>query len=121
MNDDTNNAPWNKVLTEQARRNRARPTAAEAQLWQHLRGRRLDGFKFRRQHPIDRFIVDFCCLERCLIVEVDGLAHQQLAERDAERTAVLQALGYRVFRCTNDQIERNIAAVLDLIRATLSE
>ena len=120
VSEDTEQAELHKTLIEQARRHRDRPTATEAKLWQHLRARQLDGVKFRRQQPIDRFIVDFCCLERCLVVEVDGPVHQHLVERDTERTTVLQALGYRVLRYTNDQVEHELATVLNAIREALA-
>ena len=120
MSEDADQAQLHKTLIEQARQHRARPTATEAKLWQHLRGRRLDGFKFRRQHPVDRFIVDFCCLEHRLVIEIDGPVHQRLAERDSERTTILQALGYRVLRYTNDQVEHDLTAVLDAIREALT-
>ena len=109
------------ALTERARQLRHAQTTAEARLWYHLRGCKLDGYKFRRQHPLDRFIVDFCCVERKLIVEIDGSVHADQRERDMLRTEALQALGYRVCRWTNDQIEQDISAVLDELRHLLSE
>jgi 5-methyltetrahydrofolate--homocysteine methyltransferase len=105
-----------------ARQLRQEQTAAEAKLWYYLRDRRLDGFKFRRQHAIGRFVVDFCCPERRLIVEVDGPAHDQQAERDQARTEALQAAGYRVIRYTNDAVDQRIDSVLaDLRRALTSD
>lgn len=101
-----------RVLREQARRFRNERTAAEERLWHRSRNRQLGGFKFRRQHPIDRFIVDFCCIERRMIVEVDGPIHDKQMERDEARTTVLQGLGYRVERYTNDQIQTQLEAVL---------
>jgi very-short-patch-repair endonuclease len=99
---------------------RQEQTAAEAKLWYHLRGRQLGGFKFRRQHPIGRFIVDFCCLERSLVVEIDGPVHRDQPEYDASRTQWLQDAGYRVLRYTNEQIDQQLAAVLADLRLALT-
>lgn len=103
-----------------ARQLRYEQTPAEAKLWDFLRDRQLDGYKFRRQHPIGRFIVDFCCPERKLIVEIDGPVHQEQTDRDETRTKALQALGYHVYRWTNEQIEQNLAETLDALRLVLS-
>ncbi|HEU4651311.1 MAG TPA: endonuclease domain-containing protein, partial [Croceibacterium sp.] len=82
-----------------ARTLRRNATDAETKLWQFLRGRRLDGLKFRRQATVGYAVVDFLCAEKRLVVELDG--GQQTAERDAVRTARLTALGYRVIRFWN--------------------
>ncbi|MFI5409722.1 endonuclease domain-containing protein [Kaistia sp. UC242_56] len=92
-------------------------TEAERRLWYHLRDRRLDGFKFRRQQPIDRFIVDFLCVERRLIVEVDGGQHHPAV--DAERTAILETAGYFILRFWNDEVLRQTETVLLRILTTL--
>ncbi|MCS6795776.1 MAG: DUF559 domain-containing protein, partial [Raineya sp.] len=99
---------WKK-LKEFARNNRKNPTEAENILWQTLRNRNL-GVKFRRQHAIDGFIVDFVCLERSLIIEVDGAVHlaKEQQELDQIRTEYLEYLGYRVIRFTNDEVENNL-------------
>jgi very-short-patch-repair endonuclease len=81
-----------------------------------LRGRRLDGLKFRRQHPLGPYVVDFCCLERRLIIEVDGEGHTQQQEYDGARTAYLAAISYGVNRFTNEQVRSDIGAVLITIR-----
>ena len=90
---------------------RRQQTPAEQVLWQQLRGGKA-GTKFRRQHAIGRFIADFCSLEHRLIIEIDGPIHAQQAERDAERTAVLEAAGYRVLRFSNAQVIHQTEAVL---------
>ena len=92
-------------------------TGAEAALWKVLRGRGLGGLKFRRQHPVDGFVVDFYCAERRLIVEVDGSVHDRQRAADEERQAVLDASGYRVVRLTNDIVLDTPAAALAAIRA----
>ena len=98
-----------------ARGLRRRQTAAERRLWAHLRGRRLLGVKFARQVPIDPNIVDFCCRERKLIVELDGGQHAMRANYDAGRTAFLQALGYRVLRFWDNEALGNTDGVLHRI------
>lgn len=96
---------------------RAGMTEAERRLWYHLRDRRLEGFKFRRQQPIDRFVVDFLCVGRRVIVEVDGGQHNELV--DAERTAILETAGYFVLRFWNDEVMRQTDVVLLRILTTL--
>jgi very-short-patch-repair endonuclease len=105
-----------------ARQLRQEQTLTEAKLWQVLRSRQLKSYKFRRQHPIGRFIVDFCCPELRFIVEVDGAVHQQQDQicRDEERTAMLQSMGYRVYRLTNEEVETNLPGVLDTLYQTLA-
>lgn len=104
-----------------ARRLRRSQTGAERKLWDHLRNRQLLGFKFRRQVPIDRFIADFVCLEAKLIVEVDGATHGTEAEfaRDANRTDILESLGFVVLRFHNTDVFNNIQGVLEVIARTL--
>ena len=106
-----------------AQQMRQQPTPAEAALWRRLRGRRVGGVKFRRQHAIAGFIVDFVCLERFLIVEVDGTIHDlpDQQERDALRQAHLESLGYRVLRFTNGDVLGSIEAVLEVIGAAVEE
>ncbi len=104
-----------------ARKLRAAQTSAEARLWQALRGRRLAHWKFRRQHPIDKYIVDFVTIEGKLIVEVDGVTHGSANEvaRDAARTELLEAFGYHVVRVTNVDLYENLGGVMDMIDQTL--
>ena len=88
-------------------------TDAEQRLWRHLRGRRLQGLKFRRQYPIAGYIADFACVEARLVIEVDGGQHGDRAEADSERTRKLQSNGYRVLRFWNDDVLLRTDAVLD--------
>ena len=106
---------------QRARKLRAAQTSAEARLWRALRNRRLARWKFRRQHPIDRYIVDFVTLDGKLIVEVDGATHGSAAElaRDAQRTRILESLGYAVVRVTNLDVYENMDGVLEMIDRTL--
>ncbi len=77
-----------------------------------LRRNQLGGVYFRRQHPIGPFIVDFCCTEHNLIIELDGPLHDEQVEYDEERTEWLKAHGYRIIRFTNEQVRTNLEGVL---------
>lgn len=94
---------------------RQRQTAPEAKLWQALRNGKVAGFKFRRQHPIGRFIVDFYCDAARLVVEIDGDSHagDEAEVRDAARTAWLVEQGYRVARFTNEDVNKRLEAVIE--------
>jgi very-short-patch-repair endonuclease len=94
----------NRLIRPRARRLRNNTTPAERRLWQALRNRQRLGFKFRRQHVIDRFIVDFYCAEACLVIELDGEVHRFTGEYDLERQQVLESIGLRVMRFSNDQV-----------------
>ena len=103
------------LLIEQARHMRQNPTQAESLLWHHLRKKRLGGHKFRRQHIIQTFIVDFCCPTAKLIIEVDGGVHQGQVEYDRVREDHLRAAGYRVLRFKNEEIFNDLQHVLNII------
>ena len=102
-----------------AREMRRTPTSSEDRLWQRLRNHQLRGLKFRRQHSIDRFIVDFYCSELRLVIEVDGPVHQYTPEEDAVRQAFLESAGMRVLRFTNEQVETNVESVLAEVGSAL--
>jgi very-short-patch-repair endonuclease len=107
-------------LIEQARQMRSEPTPAEARLWEKLRKRQVGGLKFRRQHIIKYFIVDFNCPKAKLVVEIDGPVHDGQKEFDQERVKALQEFGYQVVRYMNEDVEKNIdrvvAGIYDLCR-----
>lgn len=105
-----------------ARALRDRETSAEAKLWRALRGRRLEGWKFRRQHPIGRYVVDFVTIAGKLVVEVDGATHGSEAEIERERlrTEDIERLGFLVIRVTNRDVYDNIDGVLQAIQIQLS-
>ena len=103
-----------------ARRLRQKQTDAERVLWFRLRDRRLMGLKFRRQVPLDCYIVDFCCEESRLLIELDGGQHVERSKEDAERTVALEAMGYLVLRFWNNDVLLNTDAVLESIVATLN-
>ena len=92
------------MTLNKARELRKNPTEAERALWKHLRMRQFIGCKFRRQQAIGPYIVDFVSFERRVIIELDGGQHSQQVAYDAERTAWLEAQGYRVLRFWNNQV-----------------
>ena len=99
----------------QARRLRLDATPAEVILWKHLRGRRFDDYKFRRQRPVGNYIVDFVCLGIKLIIELDGESHLKKQERDKARDYSLHEQGYRVLRYWNNQVYDELDSVLEEI------
>ncbi|HEY0735688.1 MAG TPA: endonuclease domain-containing protein [Herpetosiphonaceae bacterium] len=121
MPKDPNVRRWRmfQVKQERASQFRQGQTQAEDVLWGRLRNRQIGNFKFRRQHTIHGFIVDFCCLEKFLVIEIDGPIHQQQIEYDAQRSEILQRLGYQVIRYTNVQVMQNVETVLESIRQHL--
>ena len=112
--------PLDEKMKDRSRELRRESTEAERKLWRHLRDSGL-GAKFRRQHPVGPFILDFCCHEARLAVELDGGGHIEQAEYDAERTKALAVEGIRVIRFWNADVMKNIAGVLDRIRDALGE
>ena len=101
-----------KSIEQSARRLRQQLTPAEALLWSALSHRQLAGLKFRSQHPVGHFIVDFYCPSCKLVIEVDGDIHAQQEDYDNVRTEQLQAFGYRVLRFTNEDVLSNLQTVL---------
>jgi len=110
-----------REIEQMARQLRKKMTRAELILWKHLRRKQLDGLKFRAQHPLGRFIVDFYCASSRLIVELDGDIHDQQIERDKERTGHFITYGYRVIRFRNEDVFENIEGVLATIRQSCKE
>ncbi len=102
-------------LIPNARVLRKDQTKAEALLWRHLRNRRFNGLKFRRQHPVPPYIADFCCEEKRLIIELDGGQHSP--EIDKARTAFLEQKGYGILRFWNNELFDNIEGVLHVIQS----
>lgn len=92
-------------------------TPQEHKLWQRLRAKQLYGLKFRRQHPLDRFILDFFCAEQRLVIEIDGFGHGQPDQHayDQARTEWLEQRGLRVMRFTNIEVDPNLTGVLAAI------
>ena len=101
--------------TRLARRLRRNATEVEGRLWWALR-RAFPDVRFRRQHPIGRYVSDFACPSHNLVIELDGSQHLAKTEADAERTAELAGHGYRVIRFWNGDVIRNLSGVLEAIR-----
>ena len=111
------------LLKEFVAEHRSNPTEAENILWQILKGKKLDGYKFRRQHIVGNFIADFICLSKKMIIEVDGLIHQTPENKasDVERTAELNRLGFEVIRFTNDQVIGDTDKVLNSVLSAINK
>jgi very-short-patch-repair endonuclease len=107
-------------ILQRARELRQPQTPAEATLWRALRNRNLN-YKFRRQHPIDNFIIDFYCAQVRLCIELDGASHMEASQKeyDLARTAYLEDLGYKMIRFTNDDVRYNLNAVVEEIVRTI--
>ena len=94
-------------------------TPAERKLWAYLRGNKLNGVNFRRQHAIGNFIPDFVSIKRRLIIELDGSQHLEQPEYDAERSKYFESLGYKVIRFWNNQVEKDLNGVIRAIEIVL--
>ncbi len=116
-NENLHNSAIGK-LYQYGRELRQSSTNAEKILWGYLRGRKLNGLKFRRQHPMDKFIADFYCHEKKLVVEVDGAIHdvKENAEYDKSRTRILEGSGIKVIWFRNEEVENKIELVINEIR-----
>ena len=106
------------MLNQKARKLRQSSTDAERRMWSALRDRRLIRYKFRRQHPVGNFIVDFACTEQRLVIEVDGGQHAD-DPTDARRTAWLQNQGWKVIRFWNNDVLTNTTGVIERILQAL--
>ena len=109
-----------RLNVNRARNLRVGQTDAEQMLWYHLRNRRLNGWKFRRQHEIGRYIADFVCPDAGLIVELDGGQHGEQMIYDELRTLELEAMGYRVLRFWNNDVLKNLDGVIEMILEALA-
>ena len=111
-----------EILNRQLARNlRKSSTDAERVLWFNLRNRRLGGYKFRRQYKIGPFIVDFACIEKKLIIEVDGGQHAEIIVKDIKRIEFLHKQGYTVLRFWNNEVFKETESVLEVILSRLTE
>ncbi len=119
----TSEASTWKKLKPFARENRKNPTEAENLLWENVRNRNISNCKFRRQHAIEGFIVDFVCLEKMLVIEIDGEYHLEDEQKkyDESRTEYLNEQGFKELRFTNQEVEKNIPGVLTKIREELTQ
>jgi very-short-patch-repair endonuclease len=110
-----------KITLRRAQKLRRNMSVSEKVMWGILRKRRLKLFKFRRQHPIPPFIVDFVCLSKKLIIEMDGEHHEQQKHYDEKRTTFLESKGYRVYRITNHDFFNSGEELIDSILNYLSD
>ena len=95
-------------------------TPAESKLWSVLRGNKLKGVSFRRQHAIGKYIVDFVSIKKKLIIELDGSQHLEQSEYDEERSRYLESRGYRVVRFWNNQIEKEMDGVIKMLEEIIN-
>jgi very-short-patch-repair endonuclease len=112
-----------RQMRQAARSLRSESTPAESILWEALRGGRLDGLKFRRQHAVGRVVLDFYCASHRLVIELDGAVHEMpdQSERDLARTQWLEEHRCRVIRFRNDEVINDLSLVLERIRRTIRD
>ena len=108
-----------EVLKIFSRNLRKKQTDAERKMWSYLRNRQISGYKFRRQHRIHPFIVDFCCVEMKLIIELDGSQHLSNKLSDENRTRLLEKKGFRVLRFWDNHVFNQGEAILEVIHSVL--
>ena len=109
----------NQNATSRAGELRQDTTRSEGLLWSILRSRQLSGLKFRREHPIVGWYVDFACVEKMLVVEVDGGYHDEIVNEDIEKDKTLRDLGWNVLRYTSEEVEEDAELVARAITAEL--
>jgi very-short-patch-repair endonuclease len=107
---------YNPKLKSTARMLRKQSTLAEVLLWNELKGKRLLGYDFHRQKPIQKYIIDFFSPRLMLAIEIDGASHIDKAEEDEERQRNLQSLGIRFLRFRDDEVKRDLGGVAEAIR-----
>ena len=103
--------PANRSRTERSGDLRSRQTKAESLIWTVLRAKRLAGLKFRRQHPTGPYFVDFACVEKDVVVELDGGYHDLQYETDRQRQAFSESEGWQVIRFSNEEVLADVEAV----------
>jgi very-short-patch-repair endonuclease len=109
-----------KEMLDRARALRQQASEAEKALWKQLRGRRLSGFKFRRQVVIENYIVDFVCLEAWLVIEADGGQHMEQKKYDERRSRFLESKGFKILRFWNHEILAELNSVLEQVELVLN-
>ncbi len=109
------------TVNERTQKLRKQLTDAERHLWDKLRRHQLNGYRFRRQVPIGRYVVDFACLPERLIIEVDGGQHSERQDADARRTEWLESQNFRVLRFWNNEVFGNIEGVIETIASAIEE
>ncbi|EHQ99477.1 endonuclease domain-containing protein [Bradyrhizobium sp. WSM471] len=116
---DPHHRPTARHLRQFAKNMRHEPTDAEAAMWRLLRDRRLSAYKFRRQAPIENYILDFVCFEKRLVIEIDGSQHAE-SQRDAARDAALSVEGFSIVRYWNNDVLQQPTSVLEDVLAKLA-
>ncbi len=111
----------NKEMTSRARSLRSSMTDAERLLWRAIRAKQLDGYRFRRQHPIGHYILDFACLDKKCVIELDGGQHQDQVAYDERRTLFLKMQGWQVLRFWNNDVMTNLDGVLFTVADKLKD
>ena len=111
----------NPKIMHRAGELRKEPTPAEQKLWAYLRGKKLNGVRFRRQHAIGQYIVDFCSIKAKLIIELDGSQHLEQEEYDLERTSYLESQGYKEVRFWNNDVMNDVHSVIRVIDVALRD
>ena len=111
--------PYNPKLKLLARELRNRGTLAEVLLWNKLKGRKMGGYQFLRQKPLDKYIVDFFCYELMLAIEIDGISHREKGEEDRHRQKRLESFGIRFIRITESEVKKDMLGVLRRIEARI--
>jgi very-short-patch-repair endonuclease len=110
-------------IRSHAREMRKEPTRSEDRIWSWLRNRRFGNYKFRRQHPLGDYILDFYCAELKICIELDGAVHEidAVAERDKERTRYLERQGIEVLRLENEELIRDPDTVIDCVQWAINK
>ena len=108
-------------VVELAKQQRKNPTEAEKIVWELLRNRRFNNYKFRRQQPVYRYIFDFVCIEKKIAIEIDGEIHRNTKEYDAEKDSFVKAAGFKILRIKNEVIEKSPDVFLDLLNRMIKE
>ncbi|HHT9146303.1 MAG TPA: endonuclease domain-containing protein [Candidatus Wunengus sp. YC61] len=122
--DKANNYAYNKILQPFANKLRKEMTKAEACLWKYaLRASQMKGYQFRRQRPVLRYIADFLCKELKLVIEVDGITHQdeETWVKDKRKTSDLEGAGFKVIRFTDEEVLKNMNGVIERIERVVEE
>lgn len=109
--------PYNKALKELARKLRKNMTVSEKLLWNELKGKKISGFDFDRQRPIDNYIVDFYCKDLMLVIEIDGIVHdnEEAEEKDKARQEKLESLDVRFLRFKDEDVKTDLSEVVRAI------
>ncbi len=108
-----------KYVVKRAQELRVNMTPTEKLLWDRIKEKQIEGYKFRRQHPVYRYILDFYCAEKNFAIEIDGGVHDDSKEYDKYRDQLLESLGIKTLRIKDDEVIRNIDTVIEQIKNVL--